>query len=124
MNRTEPTRQSEPSTTKVSVITQEPYGQRRQAASLSSMTAILKRFFDWKRFRDDLSARHERRTARAHRRSMSSREGLIQKIENARSENQINALLKVGEGFDRASDDTRRKWDRAANRRRTELATA
>jgi len=48
---------------------------------------------------------------------MKNKVGLIQRIKNATSASQVNALLAEGKGYELASSDTRRKWQRAARAR-------
>tara|TARA_Y100001951_G_scaffold100039_1_gene102872 strand:- start:562 stop:774 length:213 start_codon:yes stop_codon:yes gene_type:complete len=42
------------------------------------------------------------------------KQGLKERIANARTSKEVDGFLKEGEGFKEASDSTRRRWQRAA----------
>lgn len=52
----------------------------------------------------------------------STQPGLRERIKSAESAEEIAALLKEGEGYQYASNETRRRWIKAAKERREELS--
>jgi hypothetical protein len=48
--------------------------------------------------------------------------GVLGRIRMAESEGDVNSALADGRGFQAASDDTKRKWGKAADKRRASIA--